>query len=451
MKKNVVFFLIDGFRADQCYGENKSSKTPNIDSLIKNGIYCNQAISSADGTIISLNTIFSSKFQFGDAARYQKLTLNKNNFLEILKKHRYHLYGAVPNMTSFKPLREYFENENNEYEFNSPLETLSTGLAERITQILESKELLEPYFCYFHLFDLHRLREGKKSIGIEKFENEKFGSSQYAKTVSSIDHWLGKILGKIDIEKTLVIITSDHGERIPFDDKGYSDFQPMFDSATKLGRKHVPKSTHEIGGKILGKTKNTIGKIKLSYSNTKLTPYEKRSRDPYFTLSLFDELIHVPLIFSGIKLPQTVISQQVSSTDIFPTIFEAIGLPSIDSKIHGSSLIPLTSGNSQKENPIYLHTMPYEELSSLDSIGIRTSKYKYFRQSRNSKKNLHIYDLKKDPYENKNIAKDHPVLAEEMEKILSELISSSKVSEREEITKDEEEKIRKELKKLGYI
>ena len=59
--------------------------------------------------------------------------------------------------------------------------------------------------------------------------------------------------------------------------------------------------------------------------------------------------------------------------------------------------------------------------------------------------------MKKDPYENKNIAKDHPVLAEEMEKNLSELISSSKVSEREEITKDEEEKIRKELKKLGYI
>ena len=38
LKKNVVFFLIDGLRADQCHGENKSSKTPNIDLLIKNGI-----------------------------------------------------------------------------------------------------------------------------------------------------------------------------------------------------------------------------------------------------------------------------------------------------------------------------------------------------------------------------------------------------------------------------
>ena len=38
LKKNIVFFLIDGLRADQCHGENKSSKTPNIDLLIKNGI-----------------------------------------------------------------------------------------------------------------------------------------------------------------------------------------------------------------------------------------------------------------------------------------------------------------------------------------------------------------------------------------------------------------------------
>jgi len=59
--------------------------------------------------------------------------------------------------------------------------------------------------------------------------------------------------------------------------------------------------------------------------------------------------------------------------------------------------------------------------------------------------------LKKDPYENRNIAKDHPLLVEEMEKILSELISSSKEPELEEISKVEEEEIAKELKKLGYM
>ena len=59
MKSNIIFFLIDGLRADQVYGNNRTCKTPNIDSLIQKGMYFEQAASSADGTIISLNTMFS--------------------------------------------------------------------------------------------------------------------------------------------------------------------------------------------------------------------------------------------------------------------------------------------------------------------------------------------------------------------------------------------------------
>jgi len=35
MKPNIIFFLIDGLRADQVYGNNRTCKTPNIDSLIQ--------------------------------------------------------------------------------------------------------------------------------------------------------------------------------------------------------------------------------------------------------------------------------------------------------------------------------------------------------------------------------------------------------------------------------
>jgi len=72
MRPNIIFFLIDGLRADQCFGKDKTSLTPNIDSLRKKGMYFEQASSSADGTIISLNTIFSSNFQVARTSRYQK-------------------------------------------------------------------------------------------------------------------------------------------------------------------------------------------------------------------------------------------------------------------------------------------------------------------------------------------------------------------------------------------
>ena len=108
MYPNIIFFLIDGLRADQFYGNNRTCKTPNFDSIIKDGIHCEQAVASADGTAISLNTIFTANFQVGNSAKYQKLVLNQNNLLDVLKKNGYHIYGIFPNFTSFKSLRRYF-------------------------------------------------------------------------------------------------------------------------------------------------------------------------------------------------------------------------------------------------------------------------------------------------------------------------------------------------------
>ena len=453
MYPNIIFFLIDGLRADQFYGNNRTCKTPNIDSLIKSGIYCEQAVSSTDGTIISLNTIFNSNFQVGNAANYQKLVLNQNNLIDVLKKNGYHIYGIFPNLTPFNSLQQYFENEKNSFEWiegNEPPETLSTGLAERITRVLESTEKQEPYFCYFHIFDLHPLREGKKSIGIEKFDDEEFGSSMYARTVSSIDHWLGNILKKIDLEKTLLVITSDHGERIPFENKSHLDFQPEFDSAVKAGRKYLPRSLHTVGGKFSGKVKNTIGRVKQSSTNVGLTPYQKRSRDPYFTLSLFDELIRVPLLFVGTSIKPRIITKQVRHVDIFPTICELLGIP-LDIKISGKSLGLLANESLQDENPNYLHTIPYQKSSPLDMVGVRTSRYKYFRSAHNANENIHLYDLKNDPYENSNIMKTNKKLVTQFEKTLLEMQKNDFSEYVDEEDTEELKEIEHELRKMGYV
>ena len=35
MNENIIFLLVDSFRSDKCYGKSKTSKTPNLNSLIK--------------------------------------------------------------------------------------------------------------------------------------------------------------------------------------------------------------------------------------------------------------------------------------------------------------------------------------------------------------------------------------------------------------------------------
>ena len=70
-----------------------------------------------------------------------------------------------------------------------------------------------------------------------------------------------------------------------------------------------------------------------------------------------------------------IISQQIRSLDIFPTIMDMINGPNIEN-IHGKSLKHLIDGDESEAFPAYLHTIPYQDLSPQDMVGIRTSKYK---------------------------------------------------------------------------
>ena len=449
MQPNILFILVDGLRSDQCFGDVRTSNTPYINSLISSGVYFNNAFSSADGTIISLNCLFNSKPQSVTGIRAKKTILLQDNHLETLRNSDYYISGLIPKLTSLNPISDYFENQTPEYDVEPNTETLSNGLTEKISKLIDLLASKSPWFCYLHLYDLHPVKEGKEPSNIENFQYKKFGNSLYEQTVSSIDHWLSKIFSNVNFENTLLILTSDHGERLPFDEKNSSSFEPKLNSITKLGKKFMPKSLQPSSGKLIGKFKQGIGNVKLNYSNKDLTNYQKRSREPYFTLSLYDELLHIPLILKGLDLKTKLISKQVSTLDIFPTIFEILKIPYIKTK-YSNSLIPLINDENFIEKPLFLHTIPYEKESSSDKVGIRTNNYKYFRNSRDPKKNVHLYNLITDPYEIKNIAQDNSEIISNMEELLDNFKNISS-SSKPILDQKEEQKINEELKKLGYL
>ena len=137
MRPNILFILVDGLRADQCYSADKESYTPFLDSLINEGVYFNNTFSPADGTLISLNCLLNSKFQFETSIRAQKIILLEDNHLQKLKNSGYYIAGLVPKLTSLKPITGYFQNENYVYDSDPPPETLSTGMEEKISKELK--------------------------------------------------------------------------------------------------------------------------------------------------------------------------------------------------------------------------------------------------------------------------------------------------------------------------
>ena len=76
-KQNILFLVIDSLRHDKCLGVGKSSKTPNLDSIIENGIFFQQAISPSPITVPSLSSIFTGLYP------YECTNLKNDNFTLI--------------------------------------------------------------------------------------------------------------------------------------------------------------------------------------------------------------------------------------------------------------------------------------------------------------------------------------------------------------------------------
>ncbi|SVA85583.1 uncharacterized protein METZ01_LOCUS138437, partial [marine metagenome] len=73
-------------------------------------------------------------------------------------------------------------------------------------------------------------------------------------------------------------------------------------------------------------------------------------------------------------------------------------------------------------------------------------------------KNIHLYDLENDPYEDNNIADRDKKIVEEMEDILKKIINGFSLEKGcsledsdEELGTEESNMVEKQLKKMGYI
>jgi len=107
--------------------------------------------------------------------------------------------------------------------------------------------------------------------------------------------------------------------------------------------------------------------------------------------------------------------------DVFPTICEIIGIPKWEEEVDGISLYPLLENKKIGDLTAYIESTPGVEIETNNVIGIRTDKYKYFRNRYSKNLDVHLFDLENDPFEDENIAKKSKNLVEIMEKKLNEI------------------------------
>ena len=454
-KTNILFIIIDSLRADKFYGSRGGPLTPSFTKLIKNGVYFEQAISSSDATLLSWAGIFTAKHPFKTGIRsskFKKLNKNTQTYFDILKKAGYHFYSFLPPSGKVSGIFPKFENDDC-YDI---MPRFKMGLDEKIKNFLSTPKK-QPWVCYVHSYNLHF-----PVLTPQGFEDKKFGINNYEKQISLIDNSIGNILELIDLKNTLLVLTSDHGayfqtvisngKKINYETKG--DLQNL---TLKMANK-IPSPLHSTKTKLFVTLEKIKKKKRLKdVNNLNLKPHElrgllhQRTNPDNF---LYDDLVHVPLLFFGNGInARKIISEQVRLIDLFPTICDLLKIKNpVD--IDGKSLLPLIEGKNLEEFPAYFESTPLIQIKTNDVIGIRTSQFKYFRDRNDPNKRNFLFDLKKDPYEDSNIASKTETI-EEMENILKQITSGYKfLNDGKTIMESDDsdtKKIEKVLKKLGYV
>jgi len=171
-------------------------------------------------------------------------------------------------------------------------------------------------------------------------------------------------------------------------------------------------------------------------------------------LTLYDGIVHVPLLISGPKIESgAIVKNQVSILDLAPTIVALAGLKQADT-FYGKPMIPLMKGEGKATKGVISAAIPPGAEREL-ILAYRTPKWKYIRTEStvfpNSVLAEELYNLRDDPGETANLI---GLETDEVRKFKLEAINALeqlKKSKIEHSTSFEKLRVRDRLKKLPKL
>jgi len=421
-RKNLLFILVDCFRADACYGQHRSVKTPTLDALCRQGTTFTQAVSVAGLTPVCITSIFTGVYPFIHGIRPISLNwfhvsttrLNPScpTLAEVLRSYGYKTYATVTGPVSYVgDLHRGFDH----YVYRERKDDLYLHgkLGNDLGRLLqELRSGRDPWFLFVHLWELHAPRQV-----LPAFNSAEYGRTRYERAVSSLDHQLGELLQAVDFQDTVVVIHGDHGEHTD------SLFEFLFHPRV-----------YDLG---------VVRLLRLLYTLFFKWIHQYSFLQGSHGLSLKEHNVRVPLIFVGHPaFPEgRVIQDQVSQVDILPTLLDVLELPvNLDSLVQGRSLHPLIAGEPLAARPVYMETYSGKSVASRyvpmkpmgaqrlprppALVGIRTPEWKCIWVPEDPQIPTELYHLSEDPSESKNLSEERPDVAEELKTYLSVLQST---------------------------
>lgn len=174
-------------------------------------------------------------------------------------------------------------------------------------------------------------------------------------------------------------------------------------------------------------------------------------------LTLYDGVLHVPLIMTGPGIESgSSVREQAELMDLAPTLVDLVGLDK-PATFNGQTLLPLMRGEKASDRGIISVYIPMGIVGPLDTLlyiisSYRTPKWKYIRtESATPPRKLiaeEIYNLQDDPGEKVNLngTETEAIFRFKLEAIGA--IEQFKKEKEEKLTSFEKERIKDQIKKL---
>jgi len=402
---NVVVILIDdmGYR-DTGFVGNKYIETPNIDKIAKSGAVFNQCYASAPNCAPTRACLLTGQYtprhgvytvvddRYAPGQPHMKVISTKGNdelppdtktVADVLKSNGYAtaLVGmwnlgrgrdGTPGSPTGRGFDVYKRPDDVNFEkdayMNSQGRYLSDALCDEALSWIDQNKS-KPFFLYYAEHSVHEPFDPKPEL-LAKYKSQtptgldKGITPEYAATVEAVDTSIGRIMAKLEslglTKDTLVIFTSDNG-----------------------GLPYVVNPLR--GSKGL----------------------------------LYEGGIRVPgaISWPGVIPAGKSFDEPVASIDFMPTILEATGtiLPKNQPTDGISLLNQVKTGAPLKRTALYWHFPCYIGKGEPMSL-LRSGDYKLIQKFAGP--TFELYNVKKDPSEETDLAKTEPAKLEELKKLL---------------------------------
>ncbi len=456
MPLNILLVVMDAARARNlsCYGYGRPT-TPNLERFAERCVVYETAISPAGWSLPSHASIFTGLYpsRHGAHDEYKYLLPEYPTMAEVLRAWGYHtlafchnayvgpttgldrgfeafnpVMGGVP-----RPLRKITRKIETGVALllglhDSGAHSVNRHIAAALRQLQANER---PFFMFVHYAEPHAPYEPPRKYnrylprGVSAREARQVNQDRwkylvepdsmdeqdfeiltalYDAEITYLDARIAQVLGWLEqsgvLDRTMVIITADHGENV---------------------------GEHQ-----------TMG----------------------HAYCLYDTLLHVPLIIHyprGVTAPGRV-AHQVQTLDLLPTILAMLGDTSskLYRSLQGYDLLSSTRHDftvAEQAHPdltTFYQRFPGVDVSRFDRAlkMIRTERHKYIWSSDGHHE---LYDLQADPDEERNIITQHREIAQDLDRRLTEWRNSFEEATPSDEAPEFDEEVKERLRALGYL